>query len=61
VNRASIVEARKGGSMFGLSKTVMGVIAIVAGLLILLFPDLLRWIVGILLIVWGIFTVLGKK
>ena len=47
--------------MFGLSKTVMGVIAIVAGLLILLFPDLLRWIVGILLIVWGIFTVLGKK
>ncbi len=47
--------------MFGLSKIVMGVIAIVAGLLILLFPDLLRWIVGILLIVWGIFTILGKK
>ena len=47
--------------MFGLSKIVMGVIAIVAGLLILLIPDLLRWIVGILLIVWGIFTMLGKK
>ncbi len=47
--------------MFGLSKIVMGVIAIVAGLLILLFPDLLRWIVGTLLIVWGIFTILGKK
>jgi len=47
--------------MFGLSKIVIGVIAIVAGLLILLFPDLLRWIVGILLIVWGIFTILGKK
>ena len=47
--------------MFGLSKIVIGVIAIVAGLLILLLPDLLRWIVGIFLIVWGIFTMLGKK
>ena len=47
--------------MLGLSKIVIGVIAIVAGLLILLFPDMLRWTVGILLIVWGIFTMLGKK
>jgi len=47
--------------MFGLSKIVLGVIAIVAGLLILVFPELLRWIVGIFLIVWGIFTMLGKK
>ncbi|MBE0431651.1 MAG: DUF3096 domain-containing protein [Dehalococcoidia bacterium] len=47
--------------MLGLSKIVIGVIAIVAGLLILLFPDLLRWIVGVFLIVWGVFAVLGKK
>ena len=44
-----------------MSKMVLGVIAIVAGLLILVFPDLLRWIVGIFLIVWGILTMLGKK
>jgi len=47
--------------MFGLSKIVLCVIAIVAGLLILVFPDLLRWIVGVFLIVWGILTMLGKK
>ena len=47
--------------MLGLSKIVIGVIAVVAGLLILLFPDMLRWIVGIFLIVWGILTMLGKK
>ncbi len=47
--------------MFGLSKMVIGIIAIVAGLLILIFPHLLVWIVGIFLIVWGILTMLGKK
>ena len=52
---------KKGGSMFGLSNMVLGVIAIVAGLLILILPHLLGWIVGIFLIVWGILTMLGKK
>jgi uncharacterized membrane protein HdeD (DUF308 family) len=47
--------------MFGLSNVVLGVIAIVAGLLILIFPYLLVWIVGIFLIVWGILTLLSKK
>ena len=47
--------------MFGLSNMVLGVIAIVAGLLILICPHLLGWIVGIFLIVWGILTMLGKK
>jgi uncharacterized membrane protein HdeD (DUF308 family) len=47
--------------MFGLSNIVLGVIAIVAGLLILIFPYLLVWIVGIFLIVWGILTLLSKK
>lgn len=45
----------------GLSRMVIGVIAIVAGLLILLFPGLLVWIVGVFLIVWGIVTILGRK
>jgi uncharacterized membrane protein HdeD (DUF308 family) len=61
VNRISTSEDRKEGRMLGLSKIVIGVIAVVAGLLILLFPDMLRWIVGIFLIVWGILTMLGKK
>ena len=47
--------------MFGLSKVVIGIMAIVAGLLILVFPELLRWVVGIFLIVWGPFTMSGKK
>ena len=59
--RENAVNLQKGVSMFGLSKIVIGIIAIVAGLLILIFPELLRWVVGIFLIVWGIFTMLGKK
>lgn len=55
------MNLEKGVSMFGLSKVVLGVIAIVAGLLILIFPHLLGWIVGIFLIIWGILTLLGKK
>ncbi len=47
--------------MFGLSKIVIGIIAIVAGILILAVPHLLGWIVGIFLIVWGIVSMLGKK
>jgi len=46
---------------FGLSKVVIGIIAIVAGILILVWPDLVRWIIGIFLIVWGVLTFLGKK
>jgi cytochrome c biogenesis protein CcdA len=43
------------------NNVVIGILAIVAGLLILAFPELLRWVVGIFLIVWGILTLLGKK
>ena len=46
---------------FFASKMVMGIIAIVAGLLILLLPQIIGWIVGIFLIVNGILLVLGKK
>ena len=39
----------------------MGVIAIVFGILILILPSLLQWLVGICLIVVGALAVTGKK
>jgi hypothetical protein len=42
------------------SGLVMGVVAIVVGVLVLGFPDLLRWIVGIGLIVVGLLAILRK-
>jgi uncharacterized membrane protein HdeD (DUF308 family) len=44
-----------------LSKWVLGIIAIVAGLLCLFWFSALQWIVGIFLIIWGIITLIGKK
>ncbi|MFC2008694.1 DUF3096 domain-containing protein [Chloroflexota bacterium] len=46
---------------FGLSNQVLGIIAIAAGILILVFPGMLAWIVGIFLIVFGVLTLMGKK
>ena len=43
------------------SGVAMGVLAIVAGLLVLIWPELVRWIIGIFLIVWGILAVMNKK
>ena len=40
---------------------VMGVIAIAAGLLVLIWPELVRWIIGIFLIVWGVLALINKK
>jgi uncharacterized membrane protein HdeD (DUF308 family) len=37
-----------------------GIIAIVVGILVLVFPDLLRWILGIGLIVVGLLAVLKR-
>jgi hypothetical protein len=38
----------------------MGVVAIVVGILVLVFPDLLRWILGIGLIVVGLLAILRR-
>jgi uncharacterized membrane protein HdeD (DUF308 family) len=46
---------------FGVSKMVLGIIAVIAGLLCLFWFSALQWIVGIFLIVWGIITLLEKK
>jgi len=40
---------------------VMGIIAIVAGLLVLIWPELVRWIIGIFLIVWGVLALMNRK
>ena len=40
---------------------IMGILAIVAGLLVLIWPDLVRWVIGIFLIVWGVLDVIGKS
>lgn len=38
----------------------LGIIAIVFGILILVFPELLRWLVGIGLIVLGVLAILRR-
>jgi len=38
----------------------MGVIAVVFGILILVFPELLRWLVGIGLIVIGVLAIIRR-
>ena len=43
------------------SKMGMGIIAIIAGIIILIFPAILAWVIGIFLIINGILLVLGKK
>jgi len=40
---------------------LIGILAIVAGLLVLIWPDLVRWVIGIFLIVWGVLAVIGKS
>ena len=43
------------------NKMVMGIIAIVAGIIVLAWPPILAWVIGIFLIVYGILILLGKK
>jgi hypothetical protein len=45
----------------GVSKWVLGIVAVIAGLLCLFWFSALQWIVGIFFIVWGIVTLLEKK
>jgi len=43
------------------SKMTMGIIAIVAGIIVLIFPAIIAWVIGIFLIVNGVLMILGKK
>jgi len=42
------------------SGVTMGILAIVAGVLVLAWPDFVRWIVGIFLIVWGVLALINR-
>ncbi|MFC1935056.1 hypothetical protein ACFLXZ_01925 [Chloroflexota bacterium] len=46
---------------FLVNRTVMGIIAIVAGIIVLIWPGIIAWVIGIFLIVYGILILLGKK
>ena len=43
------------------NKMLVGIIAIIAGIIILVFPAILAWVIGIFLIIWGILSLMGKK
>jgi uncharacterized membrane protein HdeD (DUF308 family) len=43
------------------NKMVMGIIAIVAGIIVLIWPAIISWVIGIFLIVYGILILLGRK
>ena len=43
------------------SGLAMGILAIVAGILVLIWPEFVRWIIGIFLIVWGILAIINRK
>ena len=46
--------------MFKVSGLWIGIICIVFGILVLALPDVIRWLVGIFLIVIGILAVMRK-
>jgi uncharacterized membrane protein HdeD (DUF308 family) len=43
-----------------ISGTTMGVLAIIAGILVLIWPDFVRWILGAFLIAWGVLALINK-
>ena len=44
-----------------MNKMLTGIIAIIAGLLIIFVPHILQWVIGIFLIVMGVMMLMGKK
>jgi len=43
------------------NKMLVGIIAIVAGIIVLIWPGIIAWVIGIFLIVYGVLILLGKK
>ena len=39
----------------------LGLLAVAAGVVVLAWHDALQWTIGIFLIVWGVFHLIGKK
>ena len=50
--------AKKGISLSGVA---MGVIAVVAGILVIFSWALAKWIIGIFLIVWGVLAIIDRR
>ncbi len=50
--------AKKGISISG---AAMGIIAIVAGILVIFSWALAKWIIGIFLIVWGVLAIIDRR
>lgn len=46
--------------MVAISLTISAVLAIILGIVVLVFPKLLRWAVGLYLIVFGILQLTGS-
>ncbi len=44
-----------------LSGVAIGIIAIIAGVLVLIWPSFVQWIIGIFLIVWGVLAVIDRR
>ena len=44
-----------------MNKMLHGILAIVAGLLIILVPLILQWVIGLYLIVMGVMMLMSKK
>jgi uncharacterized membrane protein HdeD (DUF308 family) len=49
--------AKKGITISGVT---MGILAIVAGILILVWPSFVQWILGVFLIVWGVLALINR-
>ncbi|PIN90936.1 DUF3096 domain-containing protein [Candidatus Pacearchaeota archaeon CG10_big_fil_rev_8_21_14_0_10_34_76] len=45
--------------MATISLTISAILAIILGIVILIFPKLLRWAVGLYLVIFGILQLLG--
>ena len=43
------------------NKVFMGILAIVAGIIVLIWPAIIAYVIGIFLIVYGILILIGKK
>jgi len=44
-----------------ISGMAMGILAIVAGVLILIWPSFVQWVLGIFLIVWGVLAIIDRR
>ncbi len=54
------LSSDKGGTIMKVTGVWMGVLAIILGILVLAFPDLIRWFIGVGLIVLGILALVRK-